>query len=673
MTETNKCYISPILHSDPHSEKDWIIRIQKLGAVWLTFIALLSVSSFAATKSSVTLQRSGDTITLANGLIEARISTTNAAVLSLTYKGISVLGVGDRQNGYWSMPGTSYVFGSNHELKIIDDPATNHGKRGTFVCRFGYDGKSKTVPADVEIKYSLGRNDRALYLEATWQHKPDYPQLSFPVGRFAAKLNDSVFDWMTVDSRRNFEMISAYDWNHGTELNLKEARLMNSGVLKGHVEHKYDYSAVQFDVPAYGWSSTKDHIGIWIVNPSYEYMSGGPTKLELTTHRDATFTKSLTDPAPPTLLNIWKGPHYGGTSLVVPRGESWTKVIGPFLLYVNAQPTHDAMWHDALRRAAAEQRKWPYSWAVEANYPPADKRATVTGRIILHDPGYSTSMKHLLVGLTHADYEEPNGEKVDWQRDGKYYQFWTRARKDGRFEIRSVRPGYYTLHAFADGVLGEYAKANIQVLAGQSIHLGSLQWTPVRYGRQLWEIGYPDHTAGEFLHGDHYWRWGIYNEYPKDFPHDVIYTIGQSNFHKDWNLMQVPRAHDETGKTKGDSTTWTVNFDLPHAETGQATLRLSFAGTEAHSLTIGINGQQIAELSGFRNTSVIHRDSDRGYWTERMVSFDASMLKMGHNTLTLTLPAGNVMSGIEYDYLRLEVNEHSPSFGMNRSPAQESY
>jgi hypothetical protein len=32
-----------------------------------------------------------------------------------------------------------------------------------------------------------------------------------------------------------------------------------------------------------------------------EYLSGGPTKVELSAHRDATFTDSLTAPAPPTL------------------------------------------------------------------------------------------------------------------------------------------------------------------------------------------------------------------------------------------------------------------------------------------------------------------------------------------------------------------------------------
>jgi hypothetical protein len=41
--------------------------------------------------------------------------------------------------------------------------------------------------------------------------------MSFGVGRFAAKLNDDIFDWMTVDARRSMQMITASDWSHGKD------------------------------------------------------------------------------------------------------------------------------------------------------------------------------------------------------------------------------------------------------------------------------------------------------------------------------------------------------------------------------------------------------------------------------------------------------------------------
>src|SRR5204863_3449758 len=138
----------------------------------------------------------------------------------------------------------------------------------------------------------------------------------------------------------------------------------------------------------------------------------------------------------------------------------------------------------------------------------------------------------------------------------------TRGDDDGRFTIGGVRPGRYTLHAIADNVLGEFAQADVNVEPGKSIELGQLTWKPVRFGKQLWEIGIPDRTAGEFRHGDHYWQWGLYNDYPKEFPNDVHYIVGQSDPRKDWNLMQVPRGHDDTGKGNGDATTWTISFEM---------------------------------------------------------------------------------------------------------------
>ncbi len=37
---------------------------------------------------------------------------------------------------------------------------------------------------------------------------------------------------------------------------------------------------------------------------------------------------------------------------------------------------------------------------------------------------------------------------------------------NGNFKIPNVRPGTYTLHAIADGVLGEFIVTNVTVAAG---------------------------------------------------------------------------------------------------------------------------------------------------------------------------------------------------------------
>jgi rhamnogalacturonan endolyase len=393
-------------------------------------------------------------------------------------------------------------------------------------------------------------------------------------------------------------------------------------------------------------------------------LSGGPTKIELSAHRDATFNpEDKTAPAPPCLLNYWRGSHYGGTNVTLAAGEEWTKVIGPFAIYCNAGASADVMWKDALGRSAKETAAWPYDFVKGVDYPLKEQRGTVSGQLVLKDPAGST-MPGLRVGLTVPDYTvkgwRGGTETIDWQKDAKHYEFWVRGVEDGRFSIPNVRPGTYTLHAFADSVLGEYAKADVKVEAGKTLDLGKLEWTPVRYGREVWAIGVPDRTAGEFLHGDRPWQWGLYLQYPKDFPNDVHYVVGKSDWHKNWNLMQVPRAaaDDTNGRGKGTATPWTVEFEMKDRPAkGKATLRLAFAGTEARSLGVAVNGTELPAVTGLPNTSSIHRDSNTSWWEERDVAFDAALLKEGKNTLMLTVPAGSVTAGVMYDYLRLEVDE----------------
>jgi rhamnogalacturonan endolyase len=534
-------------------------------------------------------------------------------------------------------------------------------------------------------------------------------------------------------------------------MNMKEARRMNTGLYKGEVEHKYDYSANQFDVRAWGWSSTEKKIGLWLVNPSVEYLSGGPTKYELSSHRDATFnTNNLTAPAPPTLLNYWRSSHYGGSICNIGTNDAWTKVIGPFLIYCNSSEKREALWPDALAQADKEAKSWPYDWVQGIDYPHKNQRATVTGKIVLNDPqAPDLKMKNLLVGLTAPDYapaiiprgprtgrgggrggsgggggfglagggddeaamtnlnnsvggtndtvgtrpprvgtevativstNAPSGTNgfrgraggggfglpriVEWQNDARNYEFWVRASDDGTFTIPNVRPGNYTLHAIADGVLGDLAVTHITVASGQSLPLGNVDWCPARFGKQLWDIGIPNRKASEFFKGDDYFHWGWYLQYPKLFPLDVNYVVGKSDYHKDWFFEQLPYNTDTnntTGNGRGDGTTWAVIFNLTNAPHGKAILRMAICGIGTRSLAGIMNDQPIGTVTNLAYNATINRDGIGGSWCERDLAFNASLMKPGTNTLELTIPPGGLTSGIMYDYLRLEVDENASS------------
>ncbi len=271
-------------------------------------------------------------------------------------------------------------------------------------------------------------------------------------------------------------------------------------------------------------------------------------------------------------------------------------------------------------------------------------------------------MGPMRVGLSAPDYVYPRG-RVDWQSDAKHYEFWVRDRASGIFSIPNVRPGVYTLHAIADHVLGEFTLTNIVVEAGKPLDLRELTWQPVRYGKQLWDIGIANRSAAEFFKGDDYYHWGWYLEYPKLFPDDVHFVIGKSDFRQDWFFEQVPHnqdAADTTGKGRGRSTTWTVAFDLPQAPHGKATLRLALCGVGTRNIAVSVNDHAVGAVTGLIYNATINRDGIGGYWSEHDLAFDAAAMKAGQNVLKLTIPAGGLTSGIEYDYLRLELDESAP-------------
>jgi rhamnogalacturonan endolyase len=624
-------------------------RICKLALALLCFgFAWQAV----AQDQAVTIKDDGNNYILSNGIVTARIGKRNSDLESLVYKGVETM-----TDGYWEQRPTSAQMTDS----VTIDPQSNGGQLGEVSIR-GISGGQRLgngpgggTGCDIEVRYALQRGVSGIYAYSIFSHPASYPATGIGESRFCAKLNDDVFDWMTVDANRNMKMISTYDWDHGTPMNMKEARRMNSGIDQGKVEHKYDYSANQFDVLAWGWSSTGKHVGFWFINPTDEYLSGGPTKYELSAHRDATFGTDPNAPAPPCLLNYWRGSHYGGSECNIAQGEQWSKIVGPFLVYCNSGDTPDAMWHDALAQSKQQTAAWPFDWVNGVDYPHKDQRATVSGKLVLNDPLAPMPMSsytRLLVGLA-----APAEGNITWQNDAKHYEFWARGASDGTFSIPNVRPGAYTLYAIADGVLGEYSKTDVTVQPGVPLDLRSLTWQPVRFGKQLWDIGIPNRDASEFLKGDDYFHWGWYLEYPKLFPNDVNYTVGQSDFHKDWFFEQVPHNADpnnDTGTGQGRATTWTINYNLPDALQGNAILRLAICGVGARSIEVRVNNTLVGTVTGLRYNATINRDGIGGFWTEKDVPFNASAMHSGQNVMTLTIPAGGLTSGVMYDYIRLE-------------------
>ena len=705
------------MNSSQRKTTPWAMPWAAAGWLLLTLTCTSGATLRAQSTShaGVTVKDEGAAYVVSNAYVTATISKVTGDMVSLKYKGLETMGyVSGHHAGYWEQNPSG---AARLAATITVDPSTNGGERAEVSIRGWSDGESLTAhprpdptasvedaapqlagrtigppPAsgrrpnagtftgnrrggsrglglllDMEIRYTLGREDHGIYTYAIFTHQPTYGATQLGESRYGMKLNQQVFDWLSVDRQRNELMPTGSDWDRGTDLNMKEARRLTTGIYKGRVEHKYDYSADQFDTPVYGWSSTKYHIGIYFINPSAEYLSSGPFHFELTGHIDDG------DGGDPTLLDYWRGTHYGGSELPIAANENWNKVVGPIFLYLASAPTPDAMFAAAKEQASREQAKWPYTWVSHVDYPQAAQRGTVAGQLLLRDPqAPGATLPNLMVGLAFPD--QPASPSQDdaprpgrgftpqpltWQNDAKHYEFWVHGSPDGRFTIPLVRPGHYELHAIADGVLGEFHKGDITVGPGGQVDLGGLDWTPVRYGKQLWQIGVPNRSASEFLMGNDHWHWGLYLQYASLFPNDVNFTIGKSNWQKDWFIDQVPHAENDetTGRGSGRATPWTVHFDVPRSEPldGHAVLRLALSGVGTRSLDVAVNGQPAGQITHLIYNATINRDGIEGSWVEKDLPFSAAMLHPGENSLTLTVPAGGLTSGVVYDVVRLEL------------------
>jgi rhamnogalacturonan endolyase len=607
---------------------------------------------------AVVITQSNETATMTNGEVTLVVKKLNGNILSLKYHGLEVMGHG---GGYWDIIGaipnqpTIQLPGSPAVCGITKDPGKNGGELGEITVRFPYTGQANTIPLDIEVRYTLHRGDSAIYAWTIVDHDAKYPAFDIELSTLILKLNPEIFDFLSVDSARQKLMPSPQDWVSGTQLNVKEARMMNSGPNAGKAEHKYDYNAMLSRVPAYGWSSTTKNIGVFIVNPSIEYINGSPVYVDYEGHIDVKSTL----PADPTLLFTWHTSHYGGKKIPINANEHWRKIIGPFLIYCNKGAGTYTMWQNSLSRADKEKKSWPYIWADAPGYEHANQRGAVTGHLEVYDAqDIKASAAGAWVGLAHQPYQvslKTGPMMFDWQLDGKYYQYWIQADASGNFTIPNARPGSYVLYAFNNGILGEYSQANVRIDAGKTTDIGKLKWTPQRNGKQLWEIGIPNRSAEEFKHGDHFWEWGLYNLYPQEFPNDVDFVIGKSNWRSDWNYVQ-PQKSD--GKGRYTNTTWKIEFAINKEVKGTSTLRLAICGSRGGPVDLTLNGEPLGSTGELLESGVMHRDGIRAsILIVRDIKFDAARLKPGNNIITLTKRGRDWPDGVLYDYIRLELDD----------------
>ena|GEM_PF-726993 len=505
-----------------------------------------------------------------------------------------------------------------HEHHLI----MRRGKRGLY----GYDILTAVVAQNINEVRMNARWDRAILDHAyNWERgkgqQPTYAYLATQT-----RVGDETWQ---IDGINNPDLPSPES---------------NAGNLPpGTVYTKYNWSLYHHENPMFGHYG--HGFGVWLTplggvsdQTLCAFYGAGPNHQDLAIHQDA------------LILNYFGINHYGEPSY--PLAAGYQRLYGPWYTFVNTGDPDDpdAMIADAAATALAEieENRSGSAWIDDPFYP--RDRTTVSGRLRIADGRPAGGYWVVLSTQDVTDVftiHEPT--------------YFVKTADDGTFSLPGIppawqpgtrTPGAYVLYAFASkGSVTEQFKQTGIVVSGTAQDLGELVWAPTDRSTFLWQIGRADRTTGEFALATIPALQANPRSYekPSQVPGTLTFTVGDSWEPRDWYYAQ----------TSGG--TWTIAFQLDRAYTGTAFLTVSSAMQQGSRPTVAVNGAT-AGITGSlpnNNDSTIARQADRsGFPRQATLTFPASMLRVGANTVTLTRGAGVAGgNGLGWDTLLLEVDE----------------
>ena len=404
-----------------------------------------------------------------------------------------------------------------------------------------------------------------------------------------------------------------------------------------YAKHEWEEYELFGNVTGY----TGSNGGFWMIFPNYDFFGDSMPRLLKKPCYGHLFIPHL------------EGKYYisCGTRITA----DWEKIYGPMYFYINNGENTEEMWVDAKRQAQEEVSQWPYTWLGITKY---HDRGKVKGKLTIADGSSPHGAYVVLSNPTSA--ADPDQFGV-WMRNVGPYQYWTKVANDGSFAIDDVHQGHYRLYAFKPGVFAELDHGSISVHTDKVTDVGRLALAPLENGKLLWQIGVPDGGCMEYKNGRNYHQWTNYIRYREDFPQDVHYVIGKSDWTKDFNYMHPACVQDEWKPI-----TWTIDFDLQELPARQALLSIMCSGRAAHAEVI-LNGKKIGDLKV--SIGVHHvRTAPYGELVLKEYTISPAQLIRGKNTIQLTFAQGLAendaarerhfkrwTSWLAYDFLRFEV------------------
>ncbi|XP_017227879.1 uncharacterized protein LOC108203448 [Daucus carota subsp. sativus] len=624
-----------------------------------------------------------DQVVVDNGLAKFTFSKPAGMITGINYNGIkNILEQRNKETnrGYWDVvwskpedPGDIYdvLQGTHFRVVVANEDQVELSFTKTWIPPVKGTKRPRddnSLPLNIDKRYIVLRGVPGFYSYATFERLEGWRDMVLYEGRIAFKLQEKLFRYMAVSDDRQRVMPTFEDRERGKALAYKEAVLVTDSIKDTHsveVDDKYQYSAENRENKVHGWICSNPATGFWMITPSSEFRVGGPLKQDLTSH------------AGPVTLSMFFSAHYAGKPLALTfkEGEPWKKVFGPVFIYLNSGLDTEStvsLWQDAKEQMLIETESWPYDFPRSGDYFLANKRGTLSGRLLVRD-------RYTRIELKTAKFANVGlalpGAAGSWQTENKGYQFWTQADAMGYFVIKNVLPGTYNLYAWVPGLIGDYKYAyNIIIKPGGIVKLGNIVYVPPRNGPTLWEIGIPDRTAAEFFvpqpittlentlyeedTAEGFRQYGLWDRYTDLYPNeDLVYAIGVHRYQRDWFFAHVNRRLEDNTYVP---TTWKVLFNLKQVDrTRTYTLQLALASANGAELQVRINDEAAkhphftTHLIGYDNA--IARHGIHGLYRLYSVNFLGNLLQPGKNIIFLKQTRGkSPFNGVMYDYIRLE-------------------
>ncbi|KAH7113733.1 polysaccharide lyase-like protein family 4 [Dendryphion nanum] len=648
------------------------IRRLVIFPVWLS-------TAFAAIKSS----EDGTSINIANDRLSFSVAKGTGSVSKLSLDGQNLLGTGR---------------GPYLDCHCVDSGFWTPGNGATYKLFKGVDGLGKDYAGAV---MSHNYQNSGKVLEQYWFLRDG--ETGLHVFSRAKYSNSSVPSGGDLGEMRQLFRPSGSVWTHLSSSDEMYGPLPDtsgaptvqdaSWYVGGKKDHpyvqqvsdyftKYMFSEVWRDQIVHGMygdgskSSDGSAFGSWLVMNSKDTYFGGPTHSDLTVDG--------------IVYNYLVSNHHGNGVPEMVNG--FDRTFGPQFYYFNKGPKGTSL--KQLRADAAKTTNTDWAAFYDAiakhvpNLVPSSGRGVFSGTISL-PKGVTRALA--VLSLSGADFQDNN-------RNGKAYQYWANIEPSGKVTIPSVKAGIYRLTVYGDGIFGQLEQDQIEIKAGAIKSMTAI-WNAESAGAELWRIGSPDKSCGEFRHGDEkdkskpvqpnqYRLYWAVHDFPNDFPNGVKYTVGNSSLqdfnYVHWSVFGGKANYVRTEPYYKNVNNWTINFDLSQgqiADKKKATFTIQLAGVKTSAgnndqaggkawenlpYNVVVNNKQLETwtIPSEHSSSCAVRSAATCYTTGHKFTFDTAMLKVGTNEFILSLPERATAPEsavlpesvyLQYDALRLEV------------------